>query len=100
MTEGRFTYYWLNRDGTAHTAASNENYSGHWRHWMPEPLRLAKKVWVQGPKGGTQLVRPAWGWESDRETGWNQVGYITNIPEAMSEFSWIVLTAQPINIRI
>ena len=95
---GKFAYYWINHDGTVNTATSDENY-GRWRNWMPEPLRQAKKVWAQGPSGGTQLIRAPW-LASERETGWNYVGYITNIPEAMSEFSWVVLTAQPINIRI
>lgn len=98
MNQGCFTYYWLNSDGTVNSATSNENY-GRWRHWTPQPLSLAKKVWVQGPKGGTQLVRASW-WDPGPEAGWNRVGYITNIPEAMSEFSWIVLAARPINIRI
>lgn len=100
MTEGKFTYYLLNKDGTVGYAKSNENYGGKWARWhRPDQFRAAKKVWVQGPKGGTQLIRAPW-YGPDKETGWNKVGYITNIPEAMSEFSWVVLAAQPINIRI
>lgn len=94
----KFNYYWIDREGKTFSAGSDHNY-GRWRYSMTEPLNKAKKVWVQGPKGGTQLVRAPW-MQSEREAGYNYIGYITNIPEAMQEFAWVVLTATPLNIRI
>lgn len=93
----KFTYYWLNDDGQAHKAGSDENY-GRWRNYMPQVLRQAKKVWAQGPSGGTQLIRYNWWLEEDGTA--ESIGYITNHPQAMAEFSWVVLAAKPLNIRI
>lgn len=99
MAEGRHTYYWINRDGTVNSARSDLNYGEGNRWHKPRILTAAKKVWRQGPKGGVQLICSPW-YGPDRELGWNYLGYITNNSEAMAEFSWVVLSAQPINIRI
>lgn len=99
MTEGRHTYYWINRDGTVNSAKSNFNYGEGHRWLKPDRFIAAKKVWRQGPKGGVQLIKAPW-YGPDREEGWNYLGYITNNPEAMREFSWAILSAVPVNIRI
>lgn len=96
-SEGRHTYYWINQDGTVNSVKSNNNYGAKcW--WRPDLFVTAKKVWRQGPKGGVQLIKTPW--LPDREEGWNYLGYITNNPEAMREFSWAILSAVPVNIRI
>jgi hypothetical protein len=92
----RYTYYWINeRNGPAYSVETDRSYG---RYYLVPPLTLAKKVWCRGPKGGIQLVRCNW-WHSD-EGEHTQVGYITNIPAAMQEFSWIVLSATPTTFRI
>lgn len=98
MNDGRHTYYWIDRDGNVNSVKSNNNYGAN-RWWRPDVFASAKKVWRQGPKGGVQLIKSPW-YGPDRELGWNYLGYITNIPEAMAEFSWVVLSAVPVNIRI
>jgi len=51
-------------------------------------VSYSHKVWKQGPRGGVKIIK-------DR-MGTDFYGYVTKNEEAMKEFMWVKLQAQPL----
>lgn len=54
-------------------------------------VSYSHRVWKQGPRGGVKLIKQ--GFENDKFYGY---GYLTKDPEAMKEFMWVKLRAEPL----
>ncbi len=52
-------------------------------------ISYSHKVWIQGSRGGVKIVK-------DRLSNTGLYGYVTNNDEAMKEFMWVKLKAQPL----
>jgi hypothetical protein len=50
------------------------------------------RIWCQGPKGGVQIVKDRIAYPG------KMYGYITNNKTAMKKFTWIKLSARPLEM--
>ena len=97
----RCTYYFelLNNrnDGINSWKAGAYSAVGYMGAWYGVQSRLAMnsdRVWCQGPHGGVKIVKDKIDWY-----GGVYGGYITNNPAIMKKFTWIKLSARPLEMR-
>jgi hypothetical protein len=99
-TSNRCVYYFeLHQDRTDYIdswKAGVYSSPGYMNAWYGGQSRLAMnshRVWCQGPRGGVKIVK-------DRITyPGGMYGYITKNKKAMKEFTWIKLSARPLEMR-
>lgn len=85
MANHPYTYYYQFLE------PGNQYRPGVYRTQYPNGLLLgcAHRTWVQGPRGGVQIIDEGWG-----ATPIFGSGYKTQDPVAMKEFAWVKLTAK------
>ena len=86
-----YTYYGVKGDSAWQLAWHNSwllvtnTNSQH----MPRLMRESDQVWVQGPRGGVQLIKDAY---------WNYwTTYVRRDSEKMKQFLWVKLRARKLN---
>ena len=96
----RCTYYFellKNRsDGINSWKAGAYSAAGYMGAWYGGQGRLSMnsdRIWCQGPKGGVKIVKDRIGYPV------GMYGYITNNKTAMKQFTWVKLSAQPLEMR-
>lgn len=91
-------YFELHRDRTDYIDSwkagvySSQGYVGGYTGWQNRLVHNSDRVWMQGPRGGVKIVK-------DRINYYGGVyGYITTNKKAMKEFTWIKLSARPLEM--
>ena len=91
-------YFELQRDRTDYIDSwkagvySTVGYVGGYTGWQNRLAINSDRVWCQGPRGGVKIVK-------DRINYYGGVyGYITTNKKAMKEFTWIKLSARPLEM--
>ena len=94
----KYRYYGVKGDDAWSLDSSTNPAALHW--YQPKLMEDSDYVWCQGPKGGVRLVHQNWdrAYETDFAC-FKKQGYITNDPQAMSEFMWIKLKAVGITVK-
>ena len=68
-------------------------YMGAWYGGQGRLSMNSDKIWCQGPRGGVKIVK-------DRiEYPRGMYGYVTHNEKAMKEFTWVKLSARPLEMR-
>ena len=87
----RYTYY-----GVKDNSAWQLDWHNSWllvtntnSQHMPRLMRESDQVWVQGPRGGVQLIKGAY-WDY-----W--ATYVRRDSEKMKQFLWVKLRARKLN---
>jgi hypothetical protein len=68
---------------------SSPGYMGAWHGGQSRLSYNSDRIWCQGPQGGVKIVK-------DRTT-W-LYGYVTKNKTAMKKFTWIKLSARPLEL--
>ena len=91
-------YFELHQDRTDYIDSwkagvySTLGYVGGYTGWQNRLAINSDRVWCQGPRGGVKIVK-------DRITyPGGMYGYITNNQKAMKDFTWIKLSARPLEM--
>ena len=92
-------YFELHQDRTDYIDSwkagvySTLGYVGGYTGWQNRLAHNSDRVWMQGPRGGVKIVKDRITYPS------GMYGYITNNNKAMKEFTWIKLSARPLEMR-
>ncbi len=96
----RCTYYFellQNRnDGINSWKAGVYSSPGYMAAWYGGQSRLSynsDRIWMQGPRGGVKIVK-----DRINYYGGAYGGYITNNKTAMKQFTWVKLSARPLEV--
>ena len=91
-------YFELHQDRTDYIDSwkagvySAQGYVGGYTGWQNRLVHNSDRVWMQGPRGGVKIVK-------DRINYYGGVyGHITTNKKAMKEFTWIKLSARPLEM--
>jgi hypothetical protein len=96
----RCTYYFeLDQDRTDYINSwkagvySSPGYMGAWYGGQSRLSHNSDRIWCQGPRGGVKIVK-----DRINYYGGGAYGYVTRNKKAMKEFSWIKLSARPLEV--
>jgi len=70
---------------------SSPGYVNAWRGGQSRLSYNSDRIWQQGPRGGVKIVK-------DR-VNYCGYGYVTNNETAMKKFTWIKLSARPLEMK-
>jgi len=100
IKNNRCTYYFeLDQDRTDHIDSwkagvySSPGYMGGYWGRQSRLSHNSDRIWCQGPRGGVKIVKDRINWY-----GGMYGGYVTNNQKAMKEFSWVKLSARPLEL--
>ena len=72
---------------------SSPGYMGAWHGGQGRLSMNSDKIWCQGPRGGVKIVK-----DKINYYGGAYGGYITNNKTAMKQFTWVKLSARPLEV--
>jgi hypothetical protein len=72
---------------------SSPGYMGAWHGGQGRLSMNSDKIWCQGPRGGVKIVK-----DKINYYGGAYGGYVTNNKTAMKEFTWVKLSARPLEM--
>ena len=79
-------HYYGVKDDSAWQLAWHDSWKNTNSQHMPRLMRESNQVWVQGPRGGVQLIKGAY-WDY-----W--ATYVRRDSEKMKQFLWVKLRAR------